>query len=633
MAYDDHGKRMQTHAAYEMQESWTIEENGVRRKLLRLKPALLTVVSCLIHAFLPTALAQENESGGGIIERYGSNAASSLDSITANPAAIPLLRDYSSVSDAMLQAPPEGDWLVWRRSYDNLGFSELDQVNRETVSDLELAWRQPVTAGNNMPTPLVHDGVMFLYSAGDVVLALDASNGELLWRYRHQGEAVTSHKFGIALHEDKVLVPTSDLHMVALDARSGRVIWDHAIATGESEGYALRSAPTIAGGQVIQGMAASFVPGGGFIIAIDLETGRESWRFNTLARPGEPGGNTWNDIPLAERQGGSVWNTGAFDPELNLVYYGVSPTYNTGPLLYSAGIDGVSNDALYTNSTLALRPATGELVWHYQHVANDQFDLDWIFERSIVNVIVDGRPRKAVVTAGKPALFDVLDAANGDYLYSVDTGMQNLFSAIDPATGEKTPNPNVFPDAEEVRTVCPFYQGGRNWHASSVNNDTGYLFVPMFEVCMDTLLDGSGTLLSSGLRADTRPPPNTDGNFGRLQAIDLNARELAWSYRSELVPASASLATAGGLVFLGYLDNSFKAFDQRSGEIVWETQLDAIPAAFPITYSVGDTQYVAVVAGQLNIHTGIWLGLQNRFSGFVPGAFGEAALWVFALED
>lgn len=601
---------------------------------------ILTLVGLLLAQLGTQATAQQDdESSGNVLERYGSNAASSLESLPADPNSNALLRDYTAVSDALLQNPPDSDWLVWRRAYDNLGFSNLDQINRDTVSDLQLAFRQPITAGNNMPTPLVHDGVMFLYSAGDVVLALDATNGELLWRYRHEGDAVTSHKFGIALHENKVLVPTSDLHMVALDAQSGKVIWDHAIESdatlfiGNFGGYALRGAPTVAGGQVIQGVAASFVPGGGFIIAIDLETGGETWRFNTLARPGEPGGNTWNDIPLEQRQGGSVWNTASYDPELDLLFIGVSPTYNTAPLLYPLNIEGVSNDALYTNSTLALRPATGELVWHYQHVRNDQFDLDWIFERTIMELEVYGERRKVVATAGKPALFDMLDAATGQYLFSVDTGMQNLFSSINPETGEKIPNPNVFPDAEEVRTVCPYYQGGRNWHATSTNQEAGLMFVPLFEVCMDTLLDGSGTLLSSGLRADTIPPPNSDGNYGRLQVIDLNTRELAWQHRTELVPASASLATAGDLVFLGYLDNTFKAFDQQSGEILWETELDAIPAAFPITYSVDGRQYVAIVAGQLNIHTGVWLGLQNKFTGFTPQSFGDAALWVFALGE
>ena len=304
-----------------------------------MKQITLRALACcfLISQLQVEAFAQQDgddqqaENSGGVIERYGRNAANNLGSVIADPDSIPLLRDYSPVTDEILQNPPDSDWLTWRRTYNNLGFSNLDQINRETVSGLQLAWHQPVTPGNNMPTPLVHDGIMFLYSAGDVVLALDATTGEMLWRYSHDGNAVTSHKFGIALHENKVLVPTSDLHMVALNARSGDVIWDHAIEIGNNTGYQLRSAPTVASGQVIQGKAASFVPGGGFIIAIDLETGRETWRFNTLARPGEPGGNTWNNIPLEERQGGSVWNTGAYDPELDLVFYGVSPTYNTGP--------------------------------------------------------------------------------------------------------------------------------------------------------------------------------------------------------------------------------------------------------------------------------------------------------------
>lgn len=607
------------------------------------KSLLLTLAKAFIGLILTSyfhlgVLAQPEEAqnpteeSGGIIQRYGRNDANNLDSIIADPDTTSLLRDYSPVTDQILQNPKDSDWLNWRRTYNNQGFSNLDQINRETVSDLRLAWHQPVTSGNNMPTPLVHDGVMFLYSAGDVVLALDATNGRLLWRYSHNGDDTTSHKFGIALHENKVLVPTSDLHMVALDAQSGAVVWDHAIDVGENTGYQLRSAPTIAKGQVIQGMAASFVPGGGFIIAIDLKTGKETWRFNTLARPDEPGGNTWNNMPLEERQGGSVWNTGAYDPELDLVFYGASPTYNTGPLLYPLGIDGVSNNALYTNTTLALRPATGELVWYYQHVANDQFDLDWIFERTIVELEVGGELKKVVVTAGKPGLFDALDAETGEYIFSVDPGLQNVFSSVDPSTGEKIANPNVFPDAEEIRTVCPFYQGGRNWHASSINNNTGFLFVPMFEVCMDTRLDGTGTLLSSGLGTETIPVPENDGNYGRLQAIDLKNRKLAWQYRQEVVPASASLATAGGLVILGYLDHGFKAFDQKTGNVLWETKLDAIPAAFPITYSVDEKQYIAVVAGQLNIHTGIWLGLMNKFTGFVPESPGAASLWVFALE-
>ncbi|MCG8414167.1 MAG: PQQ-binding-like beta-propeller repeat protein [Pseudomonadales bacterium] len=591
----------------------------------------ITVCLLVTTASFIGSSAQQEFNLGRALSGTASNPASSLESLSVDPQTIPLLQNYSAVTDETLQNPPDSDWLIWRSTYASQGHSQLTEINTNNVENLQLAWRQQITPGNNMPTPLVHDGVMFLYSAGDVVLALDATNGQLLWRYRHQGGEVTSQKFGLALHGNKVLMPTSDGHIVALDARSGNVIWDHTIDTQGVTGYVLRSAPLVASGQVIQGVIGSRVPGGGFIVAVDLESGTETWRFNTIARPDEVGGNTWNNIPLAERQGGSVWIPGSYDPELDLVFFGASPTYNTAPLLYPIGIEGVNNAALYTNSTLALRPATGELVWHYQHMANDQFDHDWIFERTILEMDVAGESRKLILTAGKPALFDAMDAATGKYLFSFDTGIQNIVGQIDPDTGFKHINPGIYPDTESTRLVCPMYQGGRNWPATSTNEEAGLLFVPLFEVCMNTRLTGETGLLSSGLRMDPAPLPGSDGNFGSLQAIDLASREMLWQYRQQMPPSSAALSTKGGLVFAGFMDRSFKAFDQRTGKQLWQTQLDAIPASFPITYSVGNKQYVAVVSGQLNMHTGIWLGILAQFTGHVEHDPGLPAIWVFAL--
>ena len=564
----------------------------------------------------------------------GTTPASQLESIIADSDTIATtrLRDYSAVSDEMRRHPPDADWLVWRRTLDSLGYSPLDQINRDSVESLKLAWRAPLAPGNSMATPFIHNGVMFLYGAGDVLMALDASNGELLWRYRHVGTEVTDSKFGVALYEELVLVPTSDLRLVALDARSGAVVWDHAIRYHGSGDYNLRAAPLVAAGQLIQGVNASRVPGGGFIIAVDVRTGEETWRFQTLAHPGEPGGNSWNDLPLAQRRGGSVWIAGSYDSELDLVFFGVAPTYNTGPLLQASPLPGVNNDALYTNSTLALRPATGELVWYFQHMPNDQFDHDWVFERSILELEIEGLRKKVVVTAGKPALFDVLNAASGQYLFSIDSGIQNLVSEIDPNSGAKTLNAAVIPNAESSRLVCPLYQGGRGWPATSINKSAGLLFVPLFDVCMQTQLTGQGALLTSGLQMDPVPAPGSNGQFGRLQAIDLNRREIAWQYTQELPPSSAALATGGGLVFQGFLDQSFKAFDQFTGELVWETTLDVIPASFPVSYSVDGKQYIALVGGQLNRHTGIWLGLMASFTGYRMPEPGIPAIWVYALD-
>ena len=199
---------------------------------------------------------------------------------------------------------------------------------------------------------------------------------------------------GLALHGGRVFVPTSDIHVLALNARTGELVWNHEIAgtspsTSPGRGrYQIRGAPLVVGNKVIQGVTASFSPGGGFIVGLDIESGEEIWRFHTIARPDEPGGNSWNGLPLDQRSGGSVWHQGTYDPELNLVYFGVAPTYDTLPLLKASGDQGVTMEALYTNCTIALNPDTGKLVWHYQHVQNDQWDLDWVFERQIVEMTI-----------------------------------------------------------------------------------------------------------------------------------------------------------------------------------------------------------------------------------------------------
>lgn len=348
-----------------------------------------------------------------------------------------LLDSLSPVTNAMLNQPPVGDWISWHQSDDSLGFSQLDQINRETVGSLSESWRLPLPAGNNNPTPLVHDGVMFFYTFPDTVLALDATSGAPLWRYSHESVIPSTRKMGIALHGNKIIVPTSDMRMLALNAQTGELIWNHSIDTQlelrrDPAAYDLRAAPLIAGDKILQGVVGSFVSSGAFIVALDVETGEEAWRFHTLARPGEPGGNTWNNLPLDDRSGGSVWIQGSYDPQLNLAYFGVAPTYHTQRLTYAVNIDGVTNDALYTNSTIALNPDTGDLVWHYQHMPNDQWDLDWTFERLLLDLNVAGEDRRVVMNVGKSAILEANDASSGEYLFSVDMGLQNIITAIDP---------------------------------------------------------------------------------------------------------------------------------------------------------------------------------------------------------
>lgn len=528
-----------------------------------------------------------------------------------------LLANLSLVTDAMLSSPPSSDWLIWRRTYDSHGYSPLDQLNKQNVANLEQAWRTDLTLGTNMATPLVHDGVLFLLSTQDTVVALDASSGAQLWSYKHESASIASAKIGIALHGDKVLVPTADLHVIALDSKTGSLIWDHAITTTQSGPipYSLRSAPLVAGGKVIQGVTATMVPEGGFIVGLDLDTGEESWRFHSVARPDEPGGNSWNNLALAERSGGSVWVPGSYEPDLDLVYFGTAPTYDTAPLLSSINQPGTSNDALFTNATVALRPETGELVWYYQHMANDQWDLDWVYERQIVDLTLEGVERRVIVTAGKMALYDAVDAATGEYLFSLDAGLQNIVTAIDPITGAKTIHPNAIPNAEESHLICPFANGGRNWPSAAVNPVSKMLYLPLAEICMNGGPTGRGGIMTTGVGMTPQPLADSDGKFGRLQAFNLETQELAWNFRETVPPTSAALATAGGLVFVGALDQSFKAFDDATGEVLWQTDLGDIAASFPISYSVEGKQYIAVVVGQLSLHANIWLGTITGFLG------------------
>lgn len=558
--------------------------------MLKFQSALLVLSSCLLCAW-PAALSAQS-----------SNAR---------------LISLTPVTDVMLANPPANDWLMWRRTFDAHGFSPLDQINKSNVSALREAYRVPLEAGSNMATPLVHDGVMFLLSTRDTVLALDATTGDQLWSFRHENAAPPATKIGLALHGDMVLVPTSDLHIIALAAKTGAVIWDHAIdatSTGPIP-YSLRSSPLIANGQVIQGVTATLVPEGGFIIAVDLATGKESWRFHTVARPQAEGGNSWNELELNKRSGGSVWVPGSYDPELDLVYFGSGPTYDTKPLLPELNKPGVTNDALYTNATVALRPATGELVWYYQHMANDQWDLDWAFERQVITLPVAGVMRKVILTAGKMALFDAIDAATGEFVFSVDMGLQNIVAAIDPQTGEKTLNANAVPHAENAQLVCPGALGGRNWQASSYNPVSRTLYVPLSDVCMMGGPTGGNSILTSGAALNFIPRPDGDGNFGLTRAVNLETGEFTWSHR-ELMPATAAtLATAGGLVFNGTLDNGFMALDDVTGDVLWRVELGDIAASFPVSYAANGKQYVALVVGQPSIHAGTYIGFIGAVTG------------------
>ena len=538
------------------------------------------------------------------------------------------LNDLRPVSNEMLLNPPADDWLVWRRTHANLGHSPLDQINKGNVSDLRMAWNWALPPGANMMTPLVHDGVLFAYSAGDIVQAIDASSGDLLWSFQREldSDKPLNSKKGVAIYQDKIIVPTSDIHLLALEARSGKLVWDHKIDTGDEQDHWMKAAPMVVNGKAIIGLTGQLaIAGGNFIVAIDLETGAEAWRFYTVARPNEPGGNSWNGMPVMERTGGSVWVPGSYDPELNLVYFGPAPTYDTDALRVPLAQPGITTDALYTNSTIALDADTGELVWHFQHVRNDQLDHDWAFERQIISLPVNGQMRKAVVTGGKEAIFEALDAATGEYLFSIDMDMQNVFSEIDPRNGDKTPYPDAIPEPGQVLQglsldgICPKALGARNMQSTSYNPNTGVLYIPLQDTCIER---------STGLRWQKYPNSDEEGLWGLVKAVNLETREEVWTRRQVAPPASGHLTTDSGLLFRGTVDRWFQAIDQDSGEVLWQQRLDNSPSSYPITYRVDGKQYVAVATNSGSYHTN---GME-RIAGITNPPSG-ASLWVFALPD
>ena len=537
------------------------------------------------------------------------------------------LQGLRPVTDEMLSNPPADDWLSWRRTRDSIGHSPLDQITKDNVNDLQLAWSWSLPEGANMMAPIVHDGVLFAYSFGDVVQALDAATGDLLWGFQREldGDERPDSKKGAAIYGDKLVIPTSDMHLVALDVKTGQVAWDHKVDVGDEDGHLFKSAPVIANGKAVIGLTGrTSVEGGDFILAVDMETGEEVWRFYTIARPDESGGDTWNGLALDERTGGSVWIPGSYDAELNLVYFGPAPTYDTVRLRQGAD-DPRNNDALYTNATVALDADTGELVWHYQHAANDQLDHDWAYERTIVDLPVDGVMRRVVVTGGKLAIFEAMDAATGEYLFSIDLDMQNVVAAIDPASGRKSLSPAAVPALDAVLSqfslpgICPDWLGARNMQSTSYNPATRTLYVPLSDTCLDD---------DTGVRWQKFPDSDTDGSYGMVKAVNLETQEVVWTRRQTGPPASAHMTTDTGLLFAGSVDRWFKALDQDTGDVLWERRLDNALNSYPVTYRVDGKQYVAVATNTGGIHTRT---MRNAAQINLPPS--GATLWVFTLPD
>jgi PQQ-dependent dehydrogenase (methanol/ethanol family) len=519
-----------------------------------------------------------------------------------------LLKRFTAISDAVAQNPGPNDWLMWRRTYNSWGYSPLKQIDTTNVRQLQLAWAWTHEPGNQEAAPLVRDGVMYLAQSNNVVHALDAANGNLIWEYRHplptlKGSYVRRQlvraRNSIALYGDRVFLAAGDARVVALDARTGKVVWNVQVAD-YNVGFNYTAGPLVVRGKVIAGISGCTTPdtgGGCFLTAHDAETGRELWRTYTIPRPGDPAEASWNGVPLEQRKGGSMWGTGSYDPELNLVFWGTAP-----PIPHSELARGTGPGAhLYTNSTLAIDPDTGKIVWHFQHLPGDNWNLDHAFERVLVDVQSGDEVRRMLLTAGKTAIVWALDRKTGQYLWHRETTHQNVISKIDPKSGEVTLNRDVVPTAlGQDLFVCPSLYGGRIWQASAYNPDVGALFMPLANMCNEYKVveqpPTPGEDYGRG-RFTPRHAPNNNGMVGRVEAIDVKSGKPLWKHERRAIISGALLTTAGGLLIGGDGGRRVFALDAQTGSVLWELPLNSAIGGFPITYMVDGTQYLAIPTG------------------------------------
>lgn len=523
-------------------------------------------------------------------------------------------RAYSAVTDEMIMNPPAGDWLMWRGTIDNHGYSTLDAINKNTVGDLELAWAWPMADdGLQQTTALEHDGIMFINTNNSIVQALDAKNGDLLWEYRHALAEVPQswgylnyqsrrQKNSIALYEDKVYLTTVDAKIVALDALTGKIVWETQ-AFDNAKGYSYTVGPLVVNGKVISaisGCSIAGTAGGCFITAHDAETGEELWRFNTLDDPNNPlQGESWGGVPPENRWGGTPWAVGSYDPESNMTFWGVGMPAPYAELVRGSG-DG---DVLYTNSTLALDADSGELKWYYQHLPRDNWDLDSPFERVLVDQEVDGETHKMVVSVpGKNGIAFALDRDTGKYLWSLETVYQNVVTKIDD-DGTVHINEDLVSSAiGETHLACVSVSGGKLWQAAAYSPLTSSFYVPLTEACNTTTpLQTEFTAGNStgSLKFGPRVLPEGIDQAGLVDAIAINPEQgtHAWQHRQRTIPTSSVIATAGGLVFGGDAGRYINAWDDTTGEVLWSQRLNAPIGGSPSTFEVEGEQYLVVPTG------------------------------------
>ena len=559
-------------------------------------------------------------------------------SATPVPGPVPdILQKYAPVTAERLKKPEDGNWLLFRRTYDGWGYSPLQEITPTNVSRLQPVWSFSTgqVEGHQAP-PIVNNGVMFVATPGNQLLALEAKTGNVLWRYKRPipEDMTPLHPTnrGVGLFGDKVYFAAAESVLVALDAKTGKEVWT-ATVDDYKVGHYMTLMPLVIDGKVLVAASGGELGIRGFLAAYDAEKGQELWRTYSVPAPGEPGSETWPaEGDHYKRGGGTMWVTGNYDPETNLTFWG---TGNAAPWFG----DQRPGDNLYTSSVIAVDANTGAIKGHFQYHPNNSWDWDEVSPPIVIDYDHNGRRVKGLVNVARNGYLWQLERTSDkiNFVTAQPYVRQNVFKNLDPKTGRPEIDETRKPGTGKTAEFCPSLWGGKDWPPAAYSPLTRMLYIPANENLCTELTGEVPKYVPgeryTGMAKNVMKMVAGAGHIGELQAWDLDSGKKVWTTKLPSFNWGPVLATGGALLFGGGTnDRMFRAFDAKSGKILWEFPTGSGVAAVPVSFEVDGKQYIAVQSG--------WgvdpAKMQSRMNLLFPGKYPEVpqggTIWVFALK-